>query len=59
MTLFNTARPFTVIADGDGICETYCKTLKGALKSASGFHPDYKSIKIWFQGEVVQVVRER
>jgi hypothetical protein len=54
MSTYNPTR-YTVI--GDGVCETYCRSLEGAIKSAGRFHPDYKSIKIWHRGVIVHVVR--
>ncbi len=49
-------RPFTVIADG-GACITYCASLKGAIRSAKNFSPDFKSLVIRHNFDVVKVVR--
>jgi hypothetical protein len=51
-----TARPFTVVAD-DGACVTHCTTLKGAVRSARGFSPDFASLVIRHKGETVRVIR--
>lgn len=52
-----TARPFTVVAQGDGVCMTHCTTLAGAVRSARGFAPCFTSIVIRHNGEVVRVIR--
>lgn len=52
----NTPRPFTVIADG-GACITYCSSLKGAIRSAKNFSPDFKSLVIRHNFDLVKVIR--
>jgi hypothetical protein len=53
----STSRPFTVHAQGDGVCMTHCSTLAGAIRSAKKFAPSFTSIVIRHNGEVVKVVR--
>lgn len=50
-------RPFAVVAD-HGACITHCTTLAGAIRSAKGFGPGFRSIVIRHNGEVVRVIRE-
>ena len=51
----STVRPFTVAADGQAV--TWCKTLAGAIRSSKGFSPDFKSLVICHNGEIVKVIR--
>ena len=52
-----TARPFTVVADGEGRCMTHCSSLQSAVRSAKGFSSTFTSIVILKNGEVVRVIR--
>jgi hypothetical protein len=51
----NTVKPYCVVADGQAV--TFCKSLAGAVRSAKGFAPCFKSLEIRCNGRLLEVIR--